>query len=437
MSYFGSNHWASNHWTSNHFLGGGGSGIPVATDDEMLVRDFKVTPNPAALAITISWSPPLVPAAVDKIRLVRRTLGFPQDPDDGIIIHEGPPGATHVTDTDVVECECYSYAMFSLSFTKGWLVGPSTQGSGIPVSNGFFAVKLFNLLDEQYIIADKRQNRGHEDQVTLAPAQDPDTGFRYNDDEDGQTAKGPLRRFLKIFGAELDLIKGLIDCIPHQRDVDHVCGELLPAMAALIGATVDPDQDPLLQREEVKRTVAGYKVRGTIKGMIAKIRAISGLEATIQEDWEHILCANDPDRTSPDCTPIEGAFRGLPGELLYYSSDDELFSWLTFAIFVKLPLTAGLSESVIRKLCETVPDFTPICRTGRIRFLVDVQSEELENLGGDSLNGGFAGGRDELHHLSDSLVEQINVAGPAFWLFTNLQDAQDLTNNPNRFTAVS
>jgi phage tail-like protein len=242
---------------------------------------------------------------------------------------------------------------------------------------------------------------------------------------------------LKIFGAELDLIKGLISCIPEQRDVDHVCGELLPAMAALVGATIDRDQNPLLQREEVKRTVAGYKVRGTAKGMIAKIRALSGLEAAISEDSEHILCSNDPERTSPDVTPIEGAFIDLPGELLYYSSDDLLFSWLTFAIYVVLPLTEGLESPVVRKLCETIPDFTPICRKGRLRFLVETLQEQLTTLGGDSLDGGLVGQREQLSELDDSLVEQVTLAGPAFWLFTNLQDADDLTNNPLRFTAVN
>lgn len=418
------------------------------------IDSFSVVANPAALAVTISWSVPTNVAFFDlmdlsglsaaeslytTIRLVRRVLGYSVDQDDGTILYEGSPAKGRYTDTDVQNGVVYYYTMFSLSVEDGWVSEPTTRADAIPVKTGFFSQKLFDLLDEAYALGDQKLDQGVATQQILSLVTSDETGYVYNQDESEGREKGPLERFLKIFGAELDYAKGLIDALPGQQDIDSIRVEYLQDFVAIIGAEVNTDLPPNLMREDVKRTVSSYKVRGTIIGMIAKVRAISGLTATVDEDLNHILCSNQAGRTSADVSAQEGAFKDLENDLLFYSSDDAECSWLTFTVFIQLGVTQGLDIPVVQRLCQAIPDFTPLGRIPRVRFIVGGRSSTLAIITGDALSGGFSRGRDELTPFSDNLVEQPIVADITTWMFTNFQDSgatNQTTNNPFVFTGI-
>ena len=299
--------------------------------------------------------------------MVRRRFGFPQHELDGEIVFDGAPADTIVSDRDVAECVCYHYKLFVFLNTGAILVSLELQDDVIPISTGYFAEKLFNLLPNLYVISDKPLQEANDPRLTLLEGTDGISPEVYNLGLEGVELRGPVQRILRLFGPMLDEAKGLIDCFPQQLDVDDSCIPSLEGLAALLGLPLNKELSPEKMRDEVRLQTNFIKLKGTIPGLVARFRSVSGLTPDVREQCNRILISNDPTRTSPLVIPSEGANIGGPEDELYYSVgffEDIRPFWLWFDVYVTLPSGTGLNEPTGRKWCIAVEESSPSCHKG-------------------------------------------------------------------------
>ncbi len=341
--------------------------------ERFVVRDLRVHRGYEGPQVIVSWRAPEMPAEVLEVRLVRRLHDYPAGPEDGKVLYAGPPGDGRLADLDLLECRCTYYAVFSLRRdTEEWVSLPRARAEIIPLKSGFFPGKLMALLPEVYLIADKKLEKGGAGRVALERRTDAATREVFNLHEDGVTKKGQLARFLKIFGTELDVAKGLIDCLPHLLDVDETCGHYLPFIAALVGLELNRELPIPQQREEIKREVEVYKLKGTIFGIAAKARSITGFPVEVDEWCDNLLVANRLDRTSADFRPEVKERLGLPRDPTAYVIDGSAgadYACGRFGVYFEIPCGECLARSVVEKLARVLPRYTPACAKAKPIFL--------------------------------------------------------------------
>ncbi len=366
---------------------------PLAAPDPQdlrpfVVRNFALRRGLEGPQIIITWEAPEDAPAVTAIKLVRRFFSYPGTPDDGLLLFEGPPDGGRYTDLDLPACQCAYYKIFSqLEETGAWVSLPRAEGAIVPIETGFFAGtipagdedgkgkgKMWDMLPEVYVIGDKKQGEVQTGKITLEPkVVDPDTGEVFNLYEDGLELKGELRRYMKLLGADLDHAKGLIDCLPNQYDVDEACAQFLPFIADLLGVNLNRELSVLAQREEIKKAVEIYKIKGTKPGLEALLRSITGMAVEVVDFCKNILISNCEDRTSmPLLSQGRGFDVGLPGDDLAYTIDSSptgRYSWKRWAAFIQIPCGECLPRWVVEKIARVLPDYQDACSIGFICFL--------------------------------------------------------------------
>jgi hypothetical protein len=215
------------------------------------------------------------------------------------------------------------------------------------------------------VISDKPLNEPVDPRQALLEGTNGITPEVFNLGLDGSALYGPVRRLINLWGPALDEAKGLIDCFPNQLDVDDSCTPELEGLAALLGLPLNKELSPQSMRNEVRNQPEFIKQKGTIPGLIARFRSVSGLTPVVTEQCNRLLYSNDPDRTSPLVVPSEGANLGTDEDELYYSvgyyQDIQPF-WLWYSVFVTL--VGGLNEPTGRKWCLAVEQASPACHKG-------------------------------------------------------------------------
>jgi len=335
-----------------------------------LPTDFVVRRAFEGPQIIIEWGEPISPEDVVAIRLVRRRFGFPEHESDGEIIFDGLPADTILSDRNVADCICYYYKIFVFLPFGVILVSIELQDDVIALETGYFRQKLFDLLPNLYVISDKPLNEAFDPRLALLEGTDGISPEVYNLGMDGSEQFGPVRRLVNLWGPMLDEAKGLIDCFPNQLDVDDSCTPELEGLAALLGLPLNKELSPQGMRNEVRNQAEFIKQKGTIPGLIARFRSVSGLTPVIREQCNLLLISNDPSRTSPLVVPSEGANLGGPEDELFYSvgyyEDIQPF-WLWYNVFVAL--VGGLNEPTGRKWCLAVDEASPACHKGFLNLL--------------------------------------------------------------------
>jgi hypothetical protein len=354
-------------------LAGVEAGIARFLPTEFMVRRAYEGPQ-----IIIEWDEPLSTIDVTAIRLVRRRFGYPQHESDGDVIFDGLPADTILSDRDVAECICYFYKLFVFLTDGSILVSIDLQDDVIALSTGYFRQKLWDLLPNLYVISDKPLNEAFDPRLALLEGTNGITPEVFNLGMDGSEQFGPVRRLINLWGPMLDEAKGLIDCFPNQLDVDDSCIPELEGLAALLGLPLNKELSPQGMRNEVRNQSEFLKQKGTIPGLIARFRSVSGLTPVIREQCNRLLISNDPTRTSPLVVPSEGANLGTADDELFYSvgyyEDIQPF-WLWFSVFVTLE--GGLNEPTGRKWCLAVEEASPACHKGFLNLL-DSNEDTIE-----------------------------------------------------------
>ena len=346
----------------------------VVTGPSTLVpSEFALRRGYEGPQVIIEWDDPLDPGSIVSFRLVRRLFGFPQDETDGDIVFDGAPAANFIADLDVVACKCYFYKLFSLTVLGDVVTAAFVEGHIIPLETGFYGRKLWALMASLYVVKDQ----GLEDPTEIrrplleGPGATPEV---YNFGEDGALLRGPLERLLRLIGPMLDEAKGLVDCFPAQLDVDSSCISTLEGVAALLGLGLNKELAPEGMRNEVRLQVPFLKLKGTIPGLEARFRSVSGLTPIVHEQCNDLLVANDLTTTSPGFTLSEAANIGGPDNELYYSPgyvDNVVPYWLWFTVFANLPAGGGVNEVTAKKWCRSIDDSSPSCHKGFLTLVSD------------------------------------------------------------------
>lgn len=330
--------------------------------------------------IVISWDRPNRYDCTTSIRLVRRLHGFPKDENDGVIVYpetgtEAPPTSGVISDTDLQGGECYYYRFFALRTEGIWVSDPSAQGFKIAIETGFFKHKLFELLPPVYQ-ANDASSIIPEQQTVLQTTTDS-TGEKFNFDEksaDGRE-RGPLQRFLMVFGRSLDTAKGLADAIPRQFNVDEACADFLPHMARLLDFGFNEDVPIFQQREEIKNKVSQYKIKGTIPGIESVIRTIAQTDGEVDELCDNIVVFNVPGRGFASNDPLDLALMGRPGDPTPMVLGPGLQR--AIRVFVKQNSSEPVSSALRAKLNRLIPEFVPFCADAeKILFTEDLDEVE-------------------------------------------------------------
>ena len=212
--------------------------------------------------ISLSWSSPY--GDWSKIKLTRNPYGFPIDPLDGTeldIKNDGTYYAYKETDPvsfndtfNLAENTFYYYSLFIFkNDDKAWI----KAGDALALSSGDFGYsnKLYEYVPNVY---------------KLQSLADPLSG---NDNED-------LKKFLSLFGFQLDLTYSYTNLLTNRYDIQKVCGLLIPALMQELGLAHEPEIGYQQERILIQNATRIYKERGTILGLKEYIKSYSGYGIT-------------------------------------------------------------------------------------------------------------------------------------------------------------
>lgn len=344
--------------------------------DPRLAQNVSIRRGLEGPQIIVEWDAPVEPPLGGIIRILRKQYEFATSAYDtaATIVYEGDTSGGYIADIDLEACSCYYYTIFTFDpLTGRWVYSAGTQVSIMAIETGFFTNKLFDLLPNIYVLSDKLtdENDPSTSVFPLEPILDTEghEWFNIHEDTGGEPKKrGPLNRFLKTLAIDLDIVKGLIDCMSNLWNSDETCCDNLPALGFLIGLDVNREFPCTKQREEVNQQVAILKIKGTIQAVLARARLISGLRVDIQEWCKNILISNRIDRTSVR-TPndwITLHYRRCGDDTDFTPGQEITFK--SFTICFYLGCSDCLSQQIVEKLARVLPSEYPVCRTGYFHF---------------------------------------------------------------------
>lgn len=363
--------------------------------DPRLVRNLTIRRALEGPQIVLEWEAPEEPPLGGLVRVVRKLYEFANDADDpaAVAVYEDAVGAGYLADLDVGACVCYYYTVFTFDPLIGaWVYSVGTQAAEMAIETGYFTNRLMELLPELYLIGDKlKDSSTYSDEVIpLYPTFDSVSKEWFNihenpeDPENGAGVlmgevkpRGPLSRFLKTLSLDLDIVKGLIDCMPTLWDVDEACCDALPALGELVGLEVNREFPCTKQREEIRQQAAILKIKGTIQAIEARARLISGLRVDVQEWCKNILISNRLDRTSvyiPNPT-LAVKYRRCGDDTDFTPGQEITFQ--SFTVCFELECDDCLSQQVVEKLQRVMPPEWPVCRSGYFFFEGCVEVETV------------------------------------------------------------
>ena len=352
--------------------------------DPRLVQNATIRRGLEGPQLVVEWEAPKDPPLGGLVRVLRKQYEFPTGADDVSAdnVYEGPIDGGYIADTDLEACRCYYYTLFTFDpLTGRWIYSLGTQVGQLTIETGFFADALFNFLPNLYILGDKllEEENPYDGVIYLERILDTEGHEWFNIHENVTDAvtgvttgepkkRGPLNRFLKTLAIELDIVKGLIDCMPTLWDVNEACCDTLPALGALIGLDVNREFPCNKQREEIKQQAAILKIKGTPQAILARARLISGLRVEIQEWCKNILISNRLDRTSVRTPNMEITthYRRCGDDTDFTPGQEITFQ--SFTICFYLGCDDCLSEQVVEKLARVLPTEYPVCRKGYLHF---------------------------------------------------------------------
>lgn len=364
--------------------------MATALRDPRLVQNIAIRRGLEGPQLIVEWDAPTNITTAMEIKVLRKQFEFAVNPFDATaqVVFEGPADAGVVTNLDLDPCKCYYYTAFTHNFfpAEEWLFSNESQVQEIAIPTGFFGrdMGMFNLLPDLYVQGDKQLEIEIKDgQIALFPVFDPDNNEWFNLGENTDPAKapkrkGPLNRYLKTIAVDLDLAKGLTDCMPTLWDIDETCCEWLPALGELIGLRVNREFPCSAQRQEVKEHVAILKIKGTKDAIRARGRTVTGLITEVQEWGNNILISNRLSRTSM-AFPNTGLFEifKLPGDTTDYTPGGE-FTFQSICVFFDLAVDDCLSQQEVEKLDRALTPELPACRTGSFAMVEGIFEETID-----------------------------------------------------------
>jgi phage tail-like protein len=137
--------------------------------------------------------------------------------------------------------------------------------------------------------------------------------------------KGELRRFLEIFGHQIDLIRSFIEGARYFSDLDECDGGLLPFLAHWIGWQTNFSLDLDSQRNEIRYAPELYKTVGIVANLRAFLNNLTSWDCQIKEFVHNTFLSNNQEQlnlwsqrlengdwTAPELVSLDFAYEGAP-----------------------------------------------------------------------------------------------------------------------------
>lgn len=217
----------------------------------------------------LSWTYPS--GAWDLIRLTRERAGYSPRADIGTVLFESPAAGAPTTWLDSVNLlqgQFYYYTLWVRSTVDG-LYRRAADTTGLVTKDYGFSNRLYELVPAIY-----------RDKDFDTPAAK-------------LTGKGPLERFLGIFGYELDLIRTESETLTRVTNPDRVSGGLLPLMNRQLGFGFEQELGMRLARIQARNAVHLYRVKGTRIGVEGVVASLTGWAASATQGKNLLLDQND------------------------------------------------------------------------------------------------------------------------------------------------
>jgi len=365
------------------------------------VRDFTVEPAVHGPQIIVNWSfdGGFVPTGVSDLKLVRRERFHPADHTDGTTVHtESNAGAPtpfsvkYYSDTSVSDGVIYYYTMFAyVTAESAWKSHELTSGYALAFTTGTVASKIWSMLPTYEHGADAATTQTALTQTTV-PESDPVHTDLTNPVRAGQVlhtgtheyqdGRGFLFRLLQLVSTEFDRVYAITQHMMILHDVDRAPLDALQTIGDKVGVTVDVEASPERRREEIKRAVPVYRVKGTADGIASAVKVMIPWNLYFDECGDNILVFNREDRkfwNSADYY-LMGS-RGdtthyLPGSGTYERNFDKVF----FYFVEPVGSTSFPTKAQIQKTLERIIPKNLQASHGAIPVFVPLPELEISRL---------------------------------------------------------
>lgn len=226
----------------------------IGDDYKYLTTYFVATPFNYG-SIRLDWAKP--GGSWSDLVLVRNTLGFPVDPDDGevVLISDNVASPLSAPDSGLREGIIYYYSLFVKDTTFS-LWHKSGDASAISVKN-------FNTADFMW---------------ELIP-----TGMRSNTRDliDGAEENPHLKEFISLLAFEYDIEKTQAYIMTPASNALRISHKFLPALMQQFGLDFEPSLGYQRSRSLVSNAIDIYRSKGSNRGISLFIKSFSGYDASV------------------------------------------------------------------------------------------------------------------------------------------------------------
>jgi phage tail-like protein len=229
----------------------------------------------ASFAQALAPDPPIEPDAADGAdprdlagAPVVRVVGLDEtpDPDLGVTVRRFA-----VEDRALSAHLPRYYTLFRTGggLPGGWETRREWRASATPTARYGFAERMYGLL--------------------------PAVHARYDEPEPRDRGRGQLRRFLTVFGAGTDQLRGLAESLRLRHDVHHARADLLPRLSRWIGWEPDLTSTVQAQRRDLLHAPEVFATVGTLPNVRALVNRVTGWQCRTREFVHSVMLTNAPE----------------------------------------------------------------------------------------------------------------------------------------------
>lgn len=213
--------------------------------------------------LEVTWTTPTGNWSI--LRLVRNSFGVPVDQEDGVVLVDSASGPAIAEAQRAAPVRRYLDTLLEpgrFQYYAVWLYVPAVgewtraaETTGLVLKDWGYSRRLWELTPSVY----RTKTEGILDNTNTE-----------------------LQTFLKVFGAQLDSVRGEYETLREVNNPYKVSGNLLPLMAKQYGQLFEPELGMKQMRDLVANAVYLYRWKGTVTGVEATVAAVSGFGGKMQ-----------------------------------------------------------------------------------------------------------------------------------------------------------
>jgi hypothetical protein len=271
------------------------------------------------------------------MRIVRRTLDFPQNETDGVIVYEGGTASRIYEDRAAPRGEVSYYTLyFREGLSLPWQTIYRMRVQEYCLQENTTPELLWKLLPRMYRGSTELRDNPNDTNIHV------------------EMLIAPIFREME----------SLIWFLPQTLDVDKTHGKYLKSIAHYIGLEPNLELPYLQQRQEIKAATKSYSKKGLISSIESLGRALSGLETTVVDYNQLILFSNYQGNSTIDFNnPLETYYYDSSKDITYRLISTEIedeSDTITFRVFFNIEHGKGIEQLAVMKLNRAFYSLCPV-----------------------------------------------------------------------------